>query len=160
MQAGWSTSWNEDCQEKYQSSYIRRWHYPYGRKQRWTKEPLNESERGEWKSWLKTQHSKNEDHSIWSHHFMTNRWENNANSDRLYFLGLQNHCRWWLQPWNSKTLTPWKKSYDKPRHILKSQDIILPTKVRLVKIVVFPIVMYGCTWLYFLVLPNHRKLWF
>ena len=26
--------------------------------------------------------------------FMTNRWENNGNSDRLYFLGLQNHCRW------------------------------------------------------------------
>ena len=37
---------------------------------------------------------------IWSHHFMANRWGNNGNSDRLYFLGLQNHCRWWLQPWN------------------------------------------------------------
>ena len=24
----------------------------------------------------------------------------NGNSDRLYFLGLQNQCRWWLQPWN------------------------------------------------------------
>ena len=29
--------------------------------------------------------------------------------------GLQNHCRWWLQPWNKKTLTPWKESYDQPR---------------------------------------------
>ena len=29
-----------------------------------------------------------------------NRWENNGNSERLYFLGFQNHCRWWLQPWN------------------------------------------------------------
>ena len=28
------------------------------------------------------------------HHFMANRWENSRNSDRLYFLGLQNHCRW------------------------------------------------------------------
>ena len=28
-----------------------------------------------------------------------NGWENNGNSERLYFLGLQNHCRWWLQPW-------------------------------------------------------------
>ena len=28
------------------------------------------------------------------------------------FLGLQNHCRWWLQPWNEKMLAPWKKSYD------------------------------------------------
>ena len=47
-------------------------------------------------------HSKNEDHSIQSHHFMANRWGNNANSDRLYFEGggLQNHCRWWLQPWS------------------------------------------------------------
>ena len=26
--------------------------------------------------------------------------EKNGNSERLYFLGLQNHCRWWLQPWN------------------------------------------------------------
>ena len=32
--------------------------------------------------------------AFWSHHFMANRWENNGNSDRIYFLGLQNHCRW------------------------------------------------------------------
>ena len=30
-------------------------------------------------------------------------------------------CRWWLQPWNSKTLAPWKKSYDKPSHCIKKQ---------------------------------------
>ena len=29
-----------------------------------------------------------------------NRWGNSGNSVRLYFFGLQNHCRWWLQPWN------------------------------------------------------------
>ena len=29
-----------------------------------------------------------------SHHFMANRWGKNGNSDKLYFLGLQNHCRW------------------------------------------------------------------
>ena len=46
------------------------------------------------KSWLKTLHSKNEDHGNWSHHFMANRWGNKGNSDRLYFGGLQNHCRW------------------------------------------------------------------
>ena len=46
------------------------------------------------KSWLKAQHSENEDHGIWSHHFMANRWGNSGNNDRLYFLGLQNHCRW------------------------------------------------------------------
>ena len=46
--------------------------------------PLDESERGELKSWLKAQHSENEDHGIWSHHFMGNRW---GNSVRLYFGG-------------------------------------------------------------------------
>ena len=46
------------------------------------------------KSWLKAQHSENEDHGIWSHHFMANRWGNIGNSVRLYFCGLQNHCRW------------------------------------------------------------------
>ena len=54
----------------------------------------------EWKSWLKAQHSENKDHGIWSHHFMGNRWGNSGNSVRLYFGGLQNHCRWWLKPWN------------------------------------------------------------
>ena len=46
------------------------------------------------KSWLKAQHSENEDHGIWSHHFMGNRWGTSGNSVRLYFGGLQNHCRW------------------------------------------------------------------
>ena len=39
-------------------NYIHKWHHPYGRKWRRTKEPLDESKRGEFKSWLKTQHSK------------------------------------------------------------------------------------------------------
>ena len=34
------------------------------------------------------------DHGIQSHHFMANRWGDNGNSNRLYSLGLQNHCRW------------------------------------------------------------------
>ena len=38
-----------------------------------------------------------------------------------YCLGLQNHCRWWLQPWNWKTRVPWKKSYDQPRQHIKKQ---------------------------------------
>ena len=39
------------------------------------------------KSWLKAQHSENEDHGIWSHHFMGSRWGNSGNSVRLYFWG-------------------------------------------------------------------------
>ena len=42
-------------------------------------------------------------------------------------------------------LTPWKESYDQPRqHIKKQRQRSLPTKVRLVKAMVFPVVMYGC----------------
>ena len=41
-------------------------------------------------------------------------------------------------------LTPWKESYDQPRHVLKTRDITLSTKVHLVKAMVFPVVMYGC----------------
>ena len=41
-------------------------------------------------------------------------------------------------------LAPWKKSYDQPRQHIKSRDITLPTKVHLVKAMVFPVVMYGC----------------
>ena len=44
------------------------------------------------KSCLKIQQSKNKS-GIQSHHFMANRWGKNGNTDRLYFLGLQNHCR-------------------------------------------------------------------
>ena len=46
------------------------------------------------KSWLKAQHSENEDHGTWPHHFMANCWGNRGNSERLYFGGLQNHRRW------------------------------------------------------------------
>ena len=41
------------------------------------------------KNWLQSQHSENEDHGIWSHQFMGNRWGNSGNSVRLYFFGLQ-----------------------------------------------------------------------
>ena len=47
-----------------------------------------------------------------------NRW---GNSGWLYFGGLQNHCRWWLQPWSLKTLAPWKKNYDQLRQHIKKQ---------------------------------------
>ena len=55
-----------------------------------------------------------------------------------YFIGLQNHCRWWLQPWN------WSKVMTNLDIILKNRDIILSTKFHLVKAMVFPVVMYGC----------------
>ena len=77
--------------------------------------------REEWKIWLEAQHSENYDHVIRSHYFMGNRWGDSGNSDRFYFWELQNHCRWWLQPWNEKMLTHWKKSYNQPRQHIKKQ---------------------------------------
>ena len=98
--------------------------------------------RGEWKSWLKTQHSENEDHGIWPHHFMANRWGKNGTD---------------FSSGGSKITADGDCSHESKRHlllgrkamtnldsILKSRDITLPTKVRLVKAMVFPVVMYGC----------------
>ena len=76
---------------------------------------------------------------------MANRSGNNEKSERLYILGLQNHCRWWLQPWNQKTLAPWKESYDQPRqHIKKQRHSFFQKKVCLVIAIVYPVVMYEC----------------
>ena len=51
---------------------------------------------------------------------MANRW---GKSVRFHFLGLQNYCGWWLQPYNNKkkALVPWKRSYDTPRQHIKRQ---------------------------------------
>ena len=57
-QTGWITSWNQDCQEKYQQPQIYTCSHSNGRKWRRTEEPLDEAERREWKSWLKSQSSK------------------------------------------------------------------------------------------------------
>ena len=95
------------------------------------------------KNWLKTQHSKNEDHGIQSHYFMANRWRNNGNSDRFYFLGLQNHCSDCSHKIKSCLLFG-RKTMTNLDSVLKSRDITLPTKVRLLKAMVFSVVMYGC----------------
>ena len=69
---------------------------------------------------------------------------NNGNSDRLYFLGLQNHCRWWPQPEIKRCLPCRRKAMTNLDSIIRSRDITLLTKVHLVKALVFPVVMYGC----------------
>ena len=107
--AGWITVWNQDCQEKYQQPHICRWYHTNVRKWRGTKKPLDEGGRGEWKIWLKIQHSKNKDHGIRTHHFME-KMGKNGNSGRFYFLGVQNHYRWWLWPWNLRCLLHGRKA--------------------------------------------------
>ena len=111
-----------------------------GRKRRGTKMPLHESKGGEWKSWLKTQHSKHQDHSIWSHYFMANRWGSNGNSNRLHFLGLQS-LPMVTAAMKLKELAPWKKSYDKPRQCIKKQRHYFAYKGLYIQAMVFPVVM-------------------
>ena len=52
---------------------------------------------------------------------MGKQWEQWQTFFFFFGGGRQNHCRWWLQPWNESTLTPWKKSYDQPRQHIKKQ---------------------------------------
>ena len=103
--------------------------------------------KGEFKSWLKTQHSKNKDYGIWSYHFMANRWGNNGNSDRLYFGGegaskitADGDCSHEIK----RCLLLGRKAMTNLDSILKGRDITLPTKVCLVEAMAFPVVMYGC----------------
>ena len=58
--------------------------------------------------------------------------------------GSKNHCRWWLQPWNKRHLLLGRKVMTNLDSILKSRDITLLTRFRLVKAMVFPVVMYAC----------------
>ena len=116
--AGWSTSWNQDCRKKSITSDMQMTPHLW-RKWR-TKELLDESERGEWKIGLKLNIQKTK---IMAFGPITS-WQiggEATKSDRLYFFELQNHCRWWLQPWNSMMLAPWKESYDQPRQHVKKQ---------------------------------------
>ena len=82
-----------------QQPQICRWYHSNGRKWRGTKE-LDEGERGEWKSWLKTQYKKIKNIASSPITLWQIEGGKSGNSDRFYFLGLQYHCRWWQQSWN------------------------------------------------------------
>ena len=85
------------------------------------------------------------DHGIWSHQFMANRWGNNGNSLRLYFGGApkiaaDGDCSHEIK----RRMLLGRKAVTNLDSILKSRDITLPTKICVVKAVVFSVVMYGC----------------
>jgi len=94
-------------------------------------------------SWLKAQHSENEDHGIWSHHFMENRETVKTVSDFIFGgskITKDGDCSREIK----RRLLLGRKVMTNLDSILKSRDITLLTKVRLVKAMVFPVVMYGC----------------
>ena len=133
--------------------------HSYGRKWRRNKEPLDESQRGEWKSWLKTKFQekaakrKNKDWLKPTRSKMVEDLTSGVPWASLYahcnalaskFWGLQNHWDGDCSHEIKGRLLLGRKVMTNLDSILKSRDITLPTKVRLVKAMVFLVVMYGC----------------
>ena len=75
---------------------------------------------------------------------MANRRGKGGSSNRFPLLGLQNHCRWWLQSWNLSMIASWQESNDKPRQCVEKQTHYSADKVHIVKAMVFPVVTHGC----------------
>ena len=71
-------------------------------------------------------------------------WQIDGETVADYFSGLQNHCRWDCSHEIKRCLLLGRKVMTNLDSILKSRDITLSTKVRLVKAIVIPVVMYGC----------------
>ena len=79
-----------------------------------------------------------------SHHFMAKRWRNSGNCDRLYFLGSKISADGDCSHEIKRHLLLGRKVLTNLDGILKSRDVALPTKICLVKAMVFPVVMSGC----------------
>ena len=117
--------------------------HPYGRKLR-TEEPLDDSERGEWESWLKAQHLENKDYGIGP----IILWQIDGETVETvtdFILGgskitADGDCSNEIK----RRLLLERKVMTNLDTILKSRDITLPTNVHLVKAMVFPVVRYGC----------------
>ena len=74
---------------------------------------------------------------------MANRWGKSGNGGRFYFLGLQNHCKFDHNHKIKRHLLLGRKAMTNLDNVLKSRDITLLTKFRIVKAMVYPVVMYG-----------------
>ena len=118
--------------------------HPYGRKWRRTKEPLDESEGWEWKSWLKLNIQKTKIMASGP----ISSWEIDGEIVEtvtdFIFLGSKITSDGDCSHEIKRRLLLGRKVMTNLDSIFKSRDITLPTKVHLVKAVVFPTVMYGC----------------
>ena len=113
-------------------------------KWRRTKEPPDETERGEWKSWLKAQHQKTK---IMASSLITSRQIDGETVETVadfIFLGSKITADGACSHEIKRCLLLGRKVMTNLDSILKSWDITLSTKVCLVKAMVFPVVMYGC----------------
>ena len=82
--------------------------------------------------------------SIRNSYCVANRWGNSGNSVRVYFWGAPKSLQMVIAAMKLRRLLLGRKVMTNLDSIFKSRDITLLTKVRLVKAVVFPVVMYGC----------------
>ena len=136
-QAEWITSWNQDCQEKYQQPQLCKWYHSHGTKWRGTKEPLDESERGEWKVGLKL--------NIWKTKIMASSliisWKREGETVEtvadFIFLGSKITADGDCSHEIKRHLLLGRKVMTNLDSILKGRDITLPTKIHLVKAMVF-----------------------
>ena len=129
---------------QYQQPQVCRWYHSNRRKWRGTKESLDEGERGEWKSWLKFNIQKTK---IMASSSITSRQIDGVKMEAVTdftFLGskitVDGDCSHEIKT----HLLLRRKTMTNLDSILKSRDITLLTKVRIVKAMVFPVVMYGC----------------
>ena len=96
------------------------------------------------KIWLKAQHSENKDHGIRSCHFMKIDGETMETVSDFVFLGSKITAVGDCSHEIKRRLLLRRKVMTNLDSTLKSTDITLPTKVRLAKAMVFPVIMYGC----------------
>ena len=75
---------------------------------------------------------------------MENRWGNCGSTGKLYFLGVPKSLQVVTAVTKLRCLVLGRKVMTNLDSILKSRDITLPTKVHIVKAMIFPVVMYGC----------------
>ena len=142
--AGGSTGWSQDCREKHQQPQTRRWRHPYGRKRRGTKAKRNllmkvkeESE----KAGLKLSIRKTK---IMASGPITS-WEIDGETvTDFIFSGSKITADGDCSHEIKRRCLLGRKVMTNLDSIFKSRDMTLPTKVCLVKAMVFPVVMYGC----------------
>ena len=142
--AGWSTSWNQDCQKKYQWLQICRWHRPYGRKWRGIKILLMKVKQESEKVCLKFNIQKSK---MMASEPITS-WQIDGETKKtvtdFIFLGSKIIADGDCSHEIKRRLLLGRKVMTNLDSTLKSKDITLPTKVHLVKAMIFPVVMDEC----------------
>ena len=143
-QAGWIASWNQDCQEKYQQPQICKWYHSNGRKQEELKSLLMRVQEESEKAGLKL-NIQNTEIMVFG---PITSWQIDGEKVEtvtdFIFLGYKITADGDCSHEIKKHLLLWRKATTNLASVLKSKDITLPTKVHIVKAMVFPIIMYGC----------------